>query len=360
MITQEIGSLAKPNWRVKFIRGESLLESDLGELRYWDEVLGLKFDLSLLKKRGEGSIRKAVEHSALQAIRLLEKAGLDVVFDGEQFRTEMYEYPLKHVKGFEFVGLVRSFDNKYYRKAACVNVPELREPYHLEEFLFVKRHTRRKIKIPITGPYTLAEWSFNEYYVEKHGRGYDAKREFVLDIAKNVIRPNLETLIEEGAEIIQIDEPALTTKPDEIPIFVEAFNDMISGLECKFNVHICYSDYSVLFPDILELKNCNQLALEFANRDDERRSGYDLLKTLRDYSYEWELGLGVVDVHTDFIEPPELIRDRILYATKFLDPRKIVVNPDCGLRTRTWDVAFAKLRNMVKGTRMAEEVLRFA
>ena len=68
------------------------------------------------------------------------------------------------------------------------------------------------------------------------------------------------------------------------------------------------------------------------------------------------MGLGVLDIHSDFVEPPELVRDRILYALDVLgDPERIQVNPDCGLRTRSWDVVYDKLASMVAGSRLAEE-----
>jgi 5-methyltetrahydropteroyltriglutamate--homocysteine methyltransferase len=259
---------------------------------------------------------------------------------------------------------VRSFDNRYYRKAACVRKVGFKKPYHLNEFVYVMRNAKRKIKVPVTGPYTLAEWSFNEYYQkrlsEKYGDlrklKFEAKREFVLDLAKEVIRPNLQRLAEAGAQWIQLDEPALTTKPEEVPFFVEAFNECTAGIGCKFSVHICYSDYRLLYPHILELKNCTQLALEFANRDDEREDAYGELNLLNEYGDRREVGLGVADVHVDKIESPQLVRDRIHYAAKILgDPERIYVNPDCGLRTRTWDVAYAKLCNIEKGAELARQ-----
>ena len=73
------------------------------------------------------------------------------------------------------------------------------------------------------------------------------------------------------------------------------------------------------------------------------------------------MGLGVLDIHSDFVEPAELVRDRILYAVKVIDdPARIQVNPDCGLRTRSWDVVYDKLATMVQGTRLAEDVLNKA
>ena len=91
---------------------------------------------------------------------------------------------------------------------------------------------------------------------------------------------------------------------------------------------------------------------------DAARPGYVVIKRFRDLPYRPSLGLGVIDIHTDFVEPPELVRDRILYAADvFGDAARIQVTPDCGLRTRSWDVAYRKLQHMVEGTRLAKEQL---
>ncbi len=110
--------------------------------------------------------------------------------------------------------------------------------------------------------------------------------------------------------------------------------------------------------------NTTQLALEFSNRDtgklgtdDESRKGFSIIRDFVNFGENRELGIGVIDVHTDFIEPPELVRDRILYVAKFYDIDRIVVNPDCGLRTRSRDVAYQKLKSMTEGTKLAEKIL---
>jgi 5-methyltetrahydropteroyltriglutamate--homocysteine methyltransferase len=184
-------------------------------------------------------------------------------------------------------------------------------------------------------------------------------------VAVNVIRPNVEGLVAAGAEWIQIDEPAATTKPDEVPLVVEGFNEATRGIHAKKSMHICFSDYSALWPPVLELEDCLELQLEFANRDsrelgtkDEDRPGYaDTLALFKEHGYPG-VGLGVLDIHSDFVEPAELVRDRILYAIEVLgDPERIQVNPDCGLRTRSWEVVYEKLANMVQGTRLAEDAL---
>lgn len=125
------------------------------------------------------------------------------------------------------------------------------------------------------------------------------------------------------------------------------------------------SDYEVLAKYACELRNCNQIALEFANRDATRiksgknRTGYSELKLFEDYGFGGCYGLGVIDVHSNFIEPSELVKKRILYAAKIVkNPFRIYVNPDCGLRTRTWETSFKKLRNMVAGAEMARKCFR--
>lgn len=367
---QEIGSLPKAPWLISYLRGRKIDQSDLNQLSKWSKAIGFE---------GEAQVRDLLSHAktpeaeerirafaSLFGIRFLESAGLEYIYDGEANRIEMYEHPVRNSEGFEFYGHVRSFDNRYYRKAACVRKLGFREPYHLKEFLFVKKQAKRKVKVPVTGPYTIAEWSFNEYYQRQNAGKYsdlrklkfEAKREFVLDVAKEIIRPNLQALVNAGAEWIQVDEPALTTKPAEVPFFVEAFNICTQGIECKFSLHVCFSDYSLLYPHIMEMKNCSQLALEFANRSDQQGVAYDQLKLLTEYGDDREIGLGVADVHVDEIESPELVEQRIKYATKLLgDPERIYVNPDCGLRTRSWDVAYAKLSNIVKGAALARQSL---
>ena len=98
-----------------------------------------------------------------------------------------------------------------------------------------------------------------------------------------------------------------------------------------------------------------QLALEFANKCKNAFEGYEILKLFKEYGYNKEIGLGVLDVHSNKIESVETIRKRIEYASKIMEPKKLYVNPDCGLRTRRWDVAFKKLKNMVKASKLARK-----
>jgi 5-methyltetrahydropteroyltriglutamate--homocysteine methyltransferase len=320
-LTHEIGSLAKPPWHVKTAAGRPLEESDVEHARSWGERLAVP------------------GHEEL--VELLARPGDE--------------------------GAARAREVARWSSS-------LAKPYHHEELEFLQSIAEARLKIPVTGAYTLAIWSYDEHYAPKAGRlgapagrrrEIEARREFALDIARNLIRPNLEALIALGADWIQIDEPGASTEPDELEVFVESFNASVEGLDCLFSTHLCFSDYDLFFPAIEGMSGCGQYAVGFANYDtrelgasDADRPGYRVIRKFRDLAYRPALGLGVLDIHTDFVEPPELVRDRILYAVDvFGDPGRIHVTPDCGLRTRSWDVAYAKLANMVEGARMAEAAL---
>ena len=375
-VTREIGSLAKPGWRVKSIAGRTVEQKDVEEARKWGERLGIASEeLAGILGKGEGFTSeekaKIQDYAALYGIRLLESAGLDVIYDGEQRRSEMYDHAVRHARGFETRGTVRSFDNKYYTKAAVVEKPLVERAYDLEEFEFVRSHTDRAVKVPFTGAYTIVDWSYDEHYARDGTmlgaaakERAEARRRFGVDVARDVVRPNVAELVEAGAEWVQIDEPAATTRPEEVPLVVETFNATREGVDARASMHICFSDYNSLFPHIEKLDNCYELQLEFSNRDSrepgtrpEDRPGYDVLTKFAGSAWEGKVGLGVIDIHTNFIEPPELVRDRILYAARVLGPERLEVNTDCGLRTRTWEVSLEKLKNMVEGARLAEKEL---
>lgn len=395
--TQEIGSIAKPRWRTKGL-SQPLSVKDLGEAEEWAGRLDIgdyhdrAKDLLSTKDEKE-RIRELLEFSTICGLRLFERTGLDNDgVGGEQQRVEMYEHVIRGVEGMRVLGHVQSFDYKYFNKAVAESKIHRKHPIYLQEFLDVKENARGPIKVPITGPYTLVDWSFGGYYSGRHGgpslkkQKQEAKREFLLDFVEHVIRPEIRDLVDAGATWVQIDEPAITTHPEpaDMELFVEGWNATVRGFNCKFSDHTCYPSeigYKVLAEYAPKLDKCSQLALEFANRDGtglgvdaEHREGYRDLDYFVKNGYQGEYGLGVVHVHDfsgtvptesgradgrNIIESPELVRDRILYASKVVgDPAKIWANPDCGLRTRTWDVTYAKLERIVKGAELARGALR--
>ena len=300
-------------------------------------------------------------------LAFLHAAGLDIVYDGEAHRIEMAEHPYRSIGGAEFVGHVRSFDNKYFRKAAIRSPPTLRAPYHSDEFRFVRSvqaEPAEGLKVPVTGPYTLAEWAFNDHFLSRQPDRYRregrerAQRELVVALARDVLRPTIADLVRLGARQIQIDEPALGTHPHEAGLAVEGFEESVRGLDAEFAMHLCFSNYKLLLPAILEARSCREWLWEFANRDVPGHDAYRILGELREYGDRRRVGAGVLDVHRDEVETVAQVADRIARASRHLgDPSRLRVNPDCGLRTRSWDVIWAKLRSMVAGAAQARRAV---
>jgi len=386
--TQEIGSLPKFSWRTKPFRQMTLDDSDLDSAKRWGErmdVPGTSRLLKVLSKRADFSDaekKEIVDFSLLYAIRMGETAGrglsrhegLDLVWSGEQARTEMYETPVSNIGGFEFIGKVRSFDNKYWRMASIRGTPSYENNYHLEELLYTQKHAKRRVKVPVTDAITIMAWSDNHYYTAKWARekvsplrrSFNARREFTLELAK-IIRKVIRELITSGVEEVQIDIPAATQyqSVDDIKLVTEAFNETTKGLSARFSVHSCFPPrvgYAILFPQILDMKNCERFSFEYGNRDgyrrgtdDDARWGLSDLKLFKEYGYKKGLGVGVIHIHTDRLPNVGVVKDRILYSAKVtdLDPEALYINPDCGLRTRKPEVAQRMLDLVVAGAEMA-------
>jgi len=371
--TYEIGSLAKYNWRLKGILNGKINDADVAEAEAWGKKLNIDYEplIKLLKDKESNKKQEIINWSALYAVRMFEQLGLDYVYTGEQWREEMYAHVIKNLTGFEFSGWIKSFDYRYFRKAAVVDRVHYKNPFYIDEFNYVKGIAKHKLKVPITGPYTLLDWSFNEFYDRKNtsiknlkDRKFAARREFINDIVDEALYPEFKKLVDAGAKWIQIDEPAITTQPnkEEMEMFVEAWNRLVKGFNCTFSLHNCFSDYKLLARYVPDLKNCSQLSLEFANRDTIKpgviRSAYDDLKDFEDNGFRGAYAPGFIAVHTDEVESAEVIRDRILYVAGLVGNERTWISPDCGLRTReNWDIPYSKLFQMVKGADLSRKAV---
>ncbi len=385
-LTQEIGSIQRPAWRQKL--NDSPHDAWIRDALFWGERLEVPERIELVSPEGKGLLQKdgarrsdpekerIVAIASLYVLRLFEQVGLDRVFNGEQPRTEMYDFLAKQTEGIEFAGVLNSFDANYFRKgvlAAPVHVKPEGVEFFAREFQFVKHHTQKTVKPCLTGPYTMADWSYIEYpraQREKKGETppeawTHGRRDAILDFAEHVLNPIVRRLASEGAQIIQIDEPAASTNEQESDVFVEAMNASFEGVpeNVEKAIHLCYSNYPALFPALAD-GVADTYLIEFTNHaspahfkpDQVSPEAFKAIELFNEYKMEVNVGLGVIDIHSDVLETPEVVKDRLLYAAKLLgDPSRVQVNPDCGLRTRSWEVAYAKLRNMVEGARLARK-----
>ena len=286
-------------------------------------------------------LRELEERATREWIRFQEEIGIDILVDGEMYRGDMVTYFAETLKGFEISGLVRSYGNRYYRKPVVVDAVKRAKPITIEWFQFSQGLTRRPVKGMLTGPYTIMDWSFNEYYKDR--------RELTFALAEAVHEEALD-LEKAGAQYIQIDEPALSVRPEELPLAVEAMGVVTKGLKAKTLTHICYGDFQKIYPGMLEIP-VDQIDLELSN------SNFELFELFKKFPFTKEIGLGVTDVHTHVVESKEVIKKRIEAALEVMKPEQIYVDPDCGLKTREVQEAKDKLRVMVEATKEARKSL---
>ena len=282
-----------------------------------------------------GELKALEEQATREVIRLQETLGLDILVDGELYRGDMATYFAERLEGFTVSSLVRSYGNRYYRKPIAVSPIRWNEPITVEWFRFAQGLTAKPVKGMLTGPYTMMDWSFNE--------AYPNRRAFALSVA-HALREEVKALEAAGAKYIQIDEPAVSTRPEEIDLAIEAMRIVTDGIRAKTITHICYGDFEKVYPKMLELA-VDQIDLEMAN------SQYALLDLFRKVPFTKEIGLGVLDVHSHKIETVEQIKGYLTRALTVFKPEKVFVDPDCGLKTRTLEEARAKLANMVTAVR---------
>jgi 5-methyltetrahydropteroyltriglutamate--homocysteine methyltransferase len=265
-------------------------------------------------------------------IRAQEEVGIDVLVDGEQYRGDMVTYFAENMRGFEIGGLVRSYGNRYYRKPIITAPVKWERPITVSWWRFAQSLTSKPVKGMLTGPYTVMDWCFNEYYPDR--------RTTCLALARE-IRKEVEALIEAGARIIQIDEPALSVRPQELPLVQEALQIVTDGLPAYFISHACYGAFEKIYPQMLALPVDN-FDLEMSN------SNLDLLEHFKRSPFTKDLSFGVVDVHSHLIEDVETVLARIRQGLEVVPAEALWIDPDCGLKTRTVEEAIAKLRVIVE------------
>lgn len=288
--------------------------------------------------RGEASFEELRDAERIATefwIRTQEEIGIDVLVDGEQYRGDMVTYFAENMPGFEIGGLIRSYGNRYYNKPIIVSQVKWPGPITVGWWKFAQSLTSNPVKGMLTGPYTIMDWSFNEYYSDRKSACFALAGE---------IRKEVEALIEAGAKIIQIDEPATSVRPGELNIVIEAMHIVTDRLPAYFVTHICYGDFQSIYPDMLEIPVDN-FDLELAN------SNLDMLRLFKEHPFTKHISFGVVDVHTHEIESVDTVKERIKSALQVLPKEAIWIDPDCGLKTRTVGEAIEKMKVVVEAAK---------
>lgn len=294
----------------------------------------------------EEFLQEAMEDATLVAIRAQERAGLDIITDGE-IRRESYSNRIATaLEGVDIDHPGTALDRSGHPNPVPRIVGKIRRvrPIEVEDLLFLKANTDRKVKITVPGPFTMLQQAQNDFYA--------SEREAAFDYA-DALNEEIRDLFANGADIVQIDEPYMQARPAKAREYgVDALNRALEGIKGQTAVHICFGYAAVIharptgydfLPELRQCK-CNQISIETA------QSNLDctVLETLGDK----QIMVGCLDLSDMSIETPEMVAARIRKALKHIKPEQVILAPDCGMKYLPRDVADGKLRAMVQAAKI--------
>ena len=342
-------------------------------------------------KRGRADLRTLQDEATLLAIKYQEDAGVDIVSDGEQRRDNFYSFICHRLDGIRlmtmaelleyvedkaaFETLLKALDVPAFaiKNPTVVGKLSPKEPLVLEDFKFLREHTRKPVKVTLPGPYLLSRST----WVKNLSDTAYPTREALADDIVQILRDELQALAAAGADIVQFDEPVLTelvfagksatrtfmcaalaasASPEgELEFAVDLINRVVAGIDGPIlALHVCRGNWSQKEEVLLEgsydplipyfaRMQVQQLVLEYATP----RAG--TLEALQALPAEVQLGFGAVNPRTTVLESPEEVASRVTQLAELIAPERIYLNPDCGFGTfadrpvGTPDVAFKKL-----------------
>ncbi|MDR1072948.1 MAG: 5-methyltetrahydropteroyltriglutamate--homocysteine S-methyltransferase [Treponema sp.] len=301
----------------------------------------------------EIEIKKYIDN----CIAFQEEVGLDVLVHGEPERNDMVEYFGELLEGFHFTknGWVQSYGSRCVKPPVIFGDVSRPEPMTVKWITYAQSKTKKPMKGMLTGPVTILNWSFVRN---------DIPRPVVARQIALALSDEVADLQKAGVAIIQVDEAAFR---EGYPLrkenageyeqwALEAFRLAVSAADMgtQIHTHMCYSDFNDIIKTI-EAMDADALTIETA------RSGNKLLKVFKETAYQNEIGPGVYDIHSPRIPSAAEFREQIIARLEALDKKKMWVNPDCGLKTRSWEEVSPALRNMVEAAAaVREEILRTA
>jgi 5-methyltetrahydropteroyltriglutamate--homocysteine methyltransferase len=295
----------------------------------------------------DGDYQAFLEQETARAIRWQEEIGLDVLVHGEFERNDMVQYFGEQLAGFAFTkhGWVQSYGSRCVRPPILFGDVSRPQSMTVGWWRYAQSLTKKPMKGMLTGPVTILNWSFVRDDLPRSA----ACRQIALAIRDEVV-----DLEQAGATMIQIDEAALR---EGLPLrrsewggylewAVACFRLCSSGVrdETQIHTHMCYSEFN----DIIEAigaMDADVISIETS------RSKMELLDAFKSYRYPNEIGPGVYDIHSPRVPDASEMADLLAFARQRLSDVQLWINPDCGLKTRSWEEVRSALVNMVAAAR---------
>jgi 5-methyltetrahydropteroyltriglutamate--homocysteine methyltransferase len=336
--TTLVGSYPQPDWLID----RSRLAKQVPRLRAHDLWLG-----------DEPKLEAAQDDATLLAIRDQERAGIDIITDGEQRRES---YSNRFATALDGIDLERPGKTPN-RTGGFSTVPRVvgpirrRHPVEVRDVEFLRANTDRRIKMTLPGPFTMSAQCQDDYYHDEE--------KLALDYA-SAVNAEIKDLFAAGADIVQIDEPWMQSRPQQARRYgLAALDAALDGVAGTTAVHICFGYAAVVkdkpsgysFLSEFERSAVDQVSIEAA----QPRLDLSILRGLPSKT----IILGVLDLSDFTVEAPAMVADRIRKALPFVAAERIVVAPDCGLKYLPRQLAYEKMRAMVEGAAIVrEEIMR--
>ena len=334
--TTLVGSYPQPDWLIDRAR----LAKQVPRVR--------ARDLWLIDRE---KLEAAQDDATLLAIRDQEHAGLNIITDGEQRRESYSNRFATALDGIDLdsPGKTPNRTGGFSTVPRVVGPIRRKYPVEVRDVEFLRANTDRMIKMTVPGPFTMSAQCQDDFYHDgkKLSLGYAA-----------AVNAEIKDLFAAGADIVQIDEPWMQSRPQQARAYgLRALDCALDGVKGTTAVHICFGYAAVVkdkpsgysFLSEFERSAVHQVSLEAA----QPRLDLSILRQMPSKT----IILGVIDLANPDIETPRTVADRIRAALAFVAPERIVVAPDCGMKYLRRDVAIAKMRVMVEGTALVRAEL---
>jgi len=311
------------------------------------------------EKYGPSDIKEAFDDAVNLAMLDQQRAGVDVITDGEMRRWYFVQSFYHRFEGLEERPALRQTGVYGYDSVPRWWPTErIKVPDGLgivEEFEYAQKHTDRPLKATCPGPLTLT------IHIQlRDDKIYKDRIELAYEFA-DVVNKELKALAAAGADFIFLDEPSFSIIPGGDDNWIDLFNRTVEGVDAKIGLHICFGNlgsrprgkrrYDWMLDDIMRA-NADQISLEFANRELVE------LELCGELAQKFEVAAGLIDVKSFYIEPPEEVAERVRKTLEYVPAEKLWITPDCGFFQLPRWLAFQKIKTMVKGVEIVRQELQ--
>jgi 5-methyltetrahydropteroyltriglutamate--homocysteine methyltransferase len=300
----------------------------------------------------EAFLEQAQDDATVVAIRDMERAGIDIITDGEIRRESYSNRFATALEGIDIDNPGSALDRSGHPNPVPRIVGKIRRRHavEVEDVRFLRAHTAKPIKMTCPGPFTMSQQAQNEYY--------RTDEEASLDYA-SAVNEEIKDLFAAGADIVQVDEPYMQARPDKARQYgLRALNRALEGVKGTTAVHICFGYAAIIharpeaYSFLPELAGCScrQVSIETAQSNLDCR----VLASLPGK----KIVLGVIDLSKHEVETPETVAARIRRALPHVAAENLIVAPDCGMKYLPRESAIGKMRSMVAGAAIVRAELQ--